>query len=430
MKQFYLLTLVVLALFTVSCSDDGSDVPPVDPPKTEWTYYIVSDTHLGDSRSIDDKYGWNLSMKDTLSAFLDYLAENDDWDELIFDGDMTDEWICPPSYTTFADKTGNLLTEKEFFNEIVKANSKIFEQLYELKLMGKKLVFVPGNHDMQVTEDDLDSVLPGLFEVGNPDQYVGLGDYSPDDNISIEHGHRYDIFNSPYIGKVGIDDIPEGSILPPGFFVSRLGAGSRLEDATKTKSSEFDIFSLITDENGYNLYWDVIALLYGIEDVVTMVDGMTKDYCFLEYARNSAKLFKNIDKYDEPNDGWNKRCERNGAKFIPTIRESILSCFEYDYFDAMGLRILDENPGGPRILVMGHTHEPELYKTDDGTGIYLNTGCWVDTDVAVGKENTSTFGKITHKKSDTENTYEVSICRFDIDSYGTPVVTTLKKESL
>jgi len=407
----------LMALGLNSCTRDN-------PNTGEKTYIVISDIHLGDQRSIDDGYGWNITMKDTLSAFLDYIKDNKFCDELVLAGDIVDEWVAPPSYLTFADKSGKILSESEFFSGVMNTNKKLMEKFYSLKSSGVKLVYVPGNHDMQATSQDFDLTLPGLFQQARSKGVEGMGEYRPDKDIFIEHGHRYDIMNAPYIGKNGVDSI-NGSILPPGFFVSRINCGSRM----RGNSGSLTDSGSSLDDISYNLGWTVMGQMFGQDSVVTMTDGMTKTYGFDEYAYNTSKLYNGIDDYEEKNDGWISRCRRNKAFFVPTVTTSLIASVLFDFCDLMGLDVLATPGMDSRILVWGHSHEPKFIKTENAEGVpcvYVNTGCWVDGKIA-GSENTAYFCKIERHSN---GTYNVSLCHFFIDQKGQKTVETIDELSL
>jgi len=413
-KSFFALALLVLL---TSCNKGNT------PILTEKTYIVISDLHLGDSRSVSEGYGWNKHMKDTLAFFLDYLEADQNWDELIVAGDLFEEWTSPADVAAMRDNNGKIITEAEFFQKIVTDNQAIFDKFRRLKNSGRKLVYIPGNHDMLTTNNDFNNCLSGIFEQARTVGVDGMGEYSPNNNLYIEHGHRYDILNAPYTGKCGVDDIPESSILPPGFFECKIYTSSK----TETTKSATD--APILDKHIYDILWDALGKMFGERDVVTGLDGMTKTYSFSEYAGSQCLLFNKIDDLTCINDGWAARCNRNKAYMVPSITTSILSGFLYDYCDQMGLDILESGASGAHILVWGHSHSPKLLtctSADNKKAIYLNTGCWVDGAQA-GAENTGTFGKITKLKG---RGYEVSLCRFDIAADGSKTITTLGTESL
>jgi hypothetical protein len=59
------------------------------------------------------------------------------------------------------------------------------------------VTYVPGNHDLTITADNIDLILPGIHQAHDPQ--LGLGTYTPADlpQLAIEHGHRYNFFCSP-----------------------------------------------------------------------------------------------------------------------------------------------------------------------------------------------------------------------------------------
>jgi len=414
-----LIPLILLSFVAIS-SCSNNDKPEKKEPKT---YIIISDIHLGDQRSIDDGYGWNLARKDTMIAFLDYLIKDDTWDELVIAGDMFDEWVAPVDYLTFADEDGKLLTERQFFQAIVEANKEIFDKFREVKNAGHKLVYVIGNHDMQVTAEDFEAVLPGLFDQARTPGVEGMGEYQPEKELFIEHGHRYDIFNAPYKGKDGVDNI-SGSILPPGFFISKLNIG-RSYNLPVTKG--LDEFS---SESLYDLFWTGASIILGADSVVTMTDGMTRTYAYNEFAYTTSPLFKDIASYEGENYGWNKRCAYNKAFYVPDIFTSMIAGAIYDFCDKMGLHVLSETEMKPHILVWGHSHSPKFISLNDsekGKVIYINTGCWIDAKKAKGEVCTSTFAVVTRKS---DNTYDASLRRFDLETDGTPRITVLDSDEL
>jgi len=411
------LFLFSVSLLTIGCNKSGNEKPDI-PTSKDNTYIIISDLHLSDKRSIDNGYAWTSSNKDTLKRFLEWLDTRNDWNELIILGDMFEEWICRPDMPTLADSDGNILTEGEFFSQLVSFHKDVFDILYKLKNKGRTLVYVPGNHDMQTTREDFEKYLPGLFEFRQSS--AGLGEYTPDGHIYMEHGHRYDLMNAPYSGKVGIDDIPENSILPPGFFVARIQTNKDCQTSDKK-----DIPLTKSDEEFYDQCWHGLGLLFGMDSVLTMTDGMTKKYGFHDYAYSTAKLFNLINNYEN----WENRCMENGAYFTPDITTSISSCIVHLCSDTMAVNLLLNTSFKSRILVWGHSHEPKVIESVDnekGKVIYLNTGCWCDSYNTDGKNNTCTFGEIKCK----DGHYSAKQCRYDIGADGSDIPTTVKEANL
>lgn len=417
LSKIILLTPIILL---ISCEKIKEKVEEMDVK----TYIVISDIHLGDQRSINEQYCWSTTQQDTLKAFLDYLKDSVKWNELIIAGDFIDEWVAPTSYTAFADTAGTTLTERQFFEGVIASNKSVIDKFYALRSPQHKLVYIPGNHDMNVTKEDFDAVLPDLFEQARTPDITGMGEYQPDAEIYIEHGHRYDIFNAPYTGNVGVDTIPEGNILPPGYFISKLDCDSKIAaQQTLTKAAP----SL--DDITYNLAWTIMGGMYGEKDVATGLDGMHHTYTFADYAGSNGLLYNGIDKLDAKNDGWETRCKRLGAYNVPSVTTSVLSILFYDFCDKMALDVLTETDFKPHIIVWGHSHEPKLIQqyreSDNSPCLYVNTGCWVNGKIA-GSENTATFCMITTTNT---GTYKVKLCRFSLSS-GKPSIEILKQHLL
>jgi len=58
---------------------------------------------------------------------------------------------------------------------------------------------------------------------------------------------------------------------------------------------------------------------------------------------------------------------------------------------------------------------------------YINTGCWIDAKEAKGEDCTSSFAVVTRNS---DNTYDTSLCRFDIEADGSPKVTLIDSDKL
>ena len=58
------------------------------------------------------------------------------------------------------------------------------------------MTYVPGNHDLLINSDDIQSIMPGVSQARD---VRGLGAYTPVDfpELIIEHGHRYNFYCAP-----------------------------------------------------------------------------------------------------------------------------------------------------------------------------------------------------------------------------------------
>lgn len=109
--------------------------------------------------------------------------------------------------------------QADFVQRIAATNKGgVFDVLNSIIQEKKILItYVPGNHDLTITESSVELVLPGGINQAR-DPELGLGTYSPAGypEIAVEHGHRYNFFCAP--DPFSNQDIAPGTILPPGYF--------------------------------------------------------------------------------------------------------------------------------------------------------------------------------------------------------------------
>jgi len=161
---------------------------------------FVSDIHMGAGRRPSRgrySYDW-LEQRDAdnLAAFLSSLHEkSNDIDEVILLGDVMDTWVCPHFDTppSFSDILENPIN-KGIVDELVNLTDKV------------KVKYVPGNHDMGVSMDDLKNLELNMSNFEIIDKY-------DKDGVWAEHGHEYDSYNKK-----------NGGMRPFGYFISRLSA--------------------------------------------------------------------------------------------------------------------------------------------------------------------------------------------------------------
>ena len=240
---------------------------------------VISDVHLGDQRSIDKKYGWFNKHSATLVNFLNHLRQRPDVKELVIAGDLFDEWVAPVEYDTFDGAT-----QSGFVDAIAAANRPVIDAFNGIIQEGIiKVTYVPGNHDMLAESSDIQRIFPGISQARD---VKGLGAYAPSDRpeLVIEHGHRYDFFNAPDpISNRSITGT--ASILPPGFFVSKIAATSDLE---KRRASYYrdSLNGGYTTRESYHYFsywaaWRLIMTQKPVKEswdekmIVTAVDGYT-----------------------------------------------------------------------------------------------------------------------------------------------------------
>jgi hypothetical protein len=157
----------------------------------------ISDIHLG----MDDTYTECKENRTHLENFLTKIKLNHNVEELVIAGDFIDEWFIPATVDTFDGKTQQDFVQKvkdknNNNSAIFTAINAIADELSEAKLPVFTVTYVPGNHDLLITSDEINDVLP---KVNPKTETQGLGSYSPKrfPEAIIEHGHRYNFFCAP-----------------------------------------------------------------------------------------------------------------------------------------------------------------------------------------------------------------------------------------
>lgn len=165
---------------------------------------FVSDVHMSPGLSfgsLKGRYDW-FSKDESLKfgQFLAYLIGDDSIQEVIFLGDIMDDWVYPieiqpPKYDDIANASHiiNIMTNLRTLAQRKKGN----------------VTYVMGNHDMTLIE----------LQFGNlrQDAFVGIkfqDSYETTDGIYAEHGHQYTMYNA-------VDPKHE---VPLGHYISRLAA--------------------------------------------------------------------------------------------------------------------------------------------------------------------------------------------------------------
>lgn len=362
---------------------------------------VVSDIHMGDQRSLDKGYGWFKDNKRLFAEFLDYLITHSFLlDKLVIAGDFIEEWVVPMNMETFGDESGKRISQQEFVGKIIAANREIVEKLQELRRHDVEIVYVPGNHDMLVTTDDFEHYF-GKGVITQARDSRGLGRYEPSEDLVIEHGHRYDYFNSPDpLSNRGIDQINDNSILPPGFFVSRIASSSDLRTAglKQSKAGFPDLSDFTGNYTGDKKNWAELALAWPLilatkpvneaisgSSIKTGIDGFTRDYTIKELS--DWYVTANPDKCRKPllynssyeSSKWTERLKINGVLNADkvTFETGLLSGVINNTYKLLAESQYIEGLAVPkRIIVFGHTHEAIL--THIGNSVYANSGTWVD----------------------------------------------------
>lgn len=383
---------------------------------------VISDIHLGDQRSIDRGYGWFIKNRDKLVSFLNLVRQRPNVKELVIAGDLLDEWVAPMAEDTF-----NGTTQSGFVDLIVAANRPVIDAFNAIIKEGKiKVIYVPGNHDMLVTSADIQRVFPGMAEARDAQ---GLGTHTPTDRpeLVIEHGHRYDFFNAP--DPISNRSITKtASILPPGFFVTKIASSSDLEKGLPLYYRDGLSEQYSSSQPGYYITywaaWQLIMTQKPVKDswdakiIKTGIDGYSDAYAIYDliprHDSDSAPLDVTLYK-DIVNTWWDQRQTANNVPIKVLAEVAIAAGAINPALDAQSIvQYFLNTSSNKRIVVFGHTHDAGLFSTLNHKlhwSVYANSGTWVDN-----SKVSCTFVTIIPKKDNGATTDTVTVYQYVDDN--------------
>ncbi len=315
----------------------------------------VSDVHMGAGRSLgtDKVYDWlGKAEADNFADFLEYLNKQDDVGEIILLGDTMDNWVCPideapPTFEEILDASHN--------QNIVNSLKTLTEN--------KKVIYMPGNHDMQVTKEVLQQVkyFPKIIFGGSA---LNKSRYRTS-RLLAEHGSAYAMFNAP-------DPINNpGNRLPLGYFISRVAAtkAARTGHADRHFWTYFDDFlELLGPQKLPQSVFEAILEEAGLNEDAEIVMGTKDRKDDVKPITASAVKEKYANLYEQWESHYGK-----GMAFKSVMAEIGYLGDLADYLSKKG----DTN-----IIIFGHSHDNELDKDSwfVKDRIYANCGTWCDED--------------------------------------------------
>jgi UDP-2,3-diacylglucosamine pyrophosphatase LpxH len=166
--------------------------------------YFLSDIHFGVGQPTD----WyrREQHEPLLLKALEQIAADPEAKDVVLLGDVFETWVSPintppPSAATIIAEGGH---------------EAVWAALGACAANVENVFFLPGNHDMQTTQADLD----GLSERGQLSKPVRLIPKYQAGLLYAEHGSRFAMFNAPD----RLHDPKDG--LPLGYFLARMLAGN------------------------------------------------------------------------------------------------------------------------------------------------------------------------------------------------------------
>ena len=313
----------------------------------------VSDIHMGAGRSLQSTnvYDWlGEAEANNFADFLSYLSKQGDVGEIILLGDTMDNWVCPVDEVP------------PTFDEILGAshNKNIVVNLRAVS-ESKRVIYMPGNHDMHATNEIVKKHFPKIIYGGsafNKSRYRSS-------RLLAEHGSAYAMFNAP-------DPINSpGDRLPLGYFISRVTATKAARTGHADRhywTFADDLLELLGPQKLPQSVFEALLEEAGLQGDTEIIMG-TKDGS-ADGSRIVIKATTVKEKYANLYEQWESHYGK-GMAF-----KSIMAEIGYlgDLADYLSKKH-DTN-----IIIFGHSHDYDLDKDSwfVKDRIYANCGAWCD----------------------------------------------------
>ncbi len=426
--------MLILSAFA-SCDKEettNTEINPFSNGSNERNMIVViSDLHLG----ADLAYAECKNNLKYLEKMLYKIKASPDVKELVIAGDLLDEWYVPATINTYDGSD-----QANFVQRIATANKGVIDAFNNIIQEGNiKVTYVPGNHDLTITAENVDLILPGINQAR--DNELGLGTYTPSDMpvLAIEHGHRYNFFCAP--DPISNQVIAPGTILPPGYFFTRIAALHHIQEchiAGDTMPVATQNTSGNESQNLLFAYWKLwqwainylpIENKFDENIIVTNVDGFTGTYSIndlLPYQTTTGG-FINVNLYNGIQDTWDQRQALNHVAVNIPLSQAIANAAVASESDNQAKNQYFLNPNSnKRIVVFGHTHDAKIISStnyNEQKTIYANSGTWIDNN-NVGA-TTMNFVVITPQNTDASSKTFVKLYNYE---HG--VVTKMAEDSM
>jgi len=405
---FMATTILATSVFAATDGMDPVQNPTENPlwdvGTTRDKIVVISDLHLG----VNDKISENKENIPYLIDFINRVGHTKSIRELVIAGDFLDEWILPLNYPVSTDS-------QEYYKQCIASNKGVIDALRALSNTGVKLVYVPGNHDLTLLEDTLKQVMPNIEFVGKD----GMGVYITGDNneIAIEHGHRYDVFSAP--DTVDNKSLTSTPLLPPGYFYARLGTSWFLQGMPVINKMIPDLPAAPSktnvDQYGayvYNSFWySSMNSFTNIERFDDKVFNL-KNYGF-NTKLSEADLYPVLQSdgtistpavFKDFQRSWEQIQTNNGVRVHSSFIDAAMAQLNPDASYFAKQESIQYEGQGIQTVVFGHTHVPMAQTFSNGI-LVVNDGSWVDPS-AVNRDLTRTFAVITTGKTDSYDLYQ------------------------
>jgi UDP-2,3-diacylglucosamine pyrophosphatase LpxH len=306
---------------------------------------FISDVHIGLRRHKSEWF--KKEHVRPLCDFLGWLAgRGDEVKDLVILGDFFDNWVCPAG--AIPPSIAEIIQAKP--------NQPIWTMLHLCLRNLTNVFYVPGNHDRDTTQADLDLLADP--KTGKAPRLVG----SYLDGLLVgEHGHAEAMFNAD-------DQVHDPAFgIPLGYFITRVLS---VTDQSASCPEAIGKYFLSAHESKRKDRTLSETVLDAVMDFVGLEDT---DLVEMGEGRPDPTLGEVKAKYRDLYECWKET--KGEGRAVDALRAEAFGLAGY-------VSVLQKRF---KIVVLGHTHEaklksyPQQVRHDDSikvTDIYANAGKW------------------------------------------------------
>jgi UDP-2,3-diacylglucosamine hydrolase len=342
---------------------------------------VISDIHIG--TNAPTCWYQKTHHECYLAALLEYVAEHAQTTEnrigaLVILGDLFDFWTYPP------DERPPSIEEIITANELILGRDGALSKA--VSALEGNVVFLRGNHDIEITQADLNHLPLGEYQIPLVDDVI----VDPSHGILLTHGHLFTMFNAP--------DARYPNEVPVGHFVTRAIA-HMLQNTLAPDKTAADLadqgspygFDLASFAPG------LLAQLAGPSLTSILLDyfasrcGLSEGAPILMKDGSSTTINDVKTKYDGL---WEEWVNRHGGGEIGEIfaAKAVMADYVGDYMAWFAQKTAWDHSA--RGAVTGHTHYPRQ-GIENSTCLYVNCGLECPSDRDIGDRKAAfTFGMI------------------------------------
>ncbi|KAJ6233157.1 hypothetical protein M0813_30263 [Anaeramoeba flamelloides] len=346
---------------------------------------VISDLHLGAGITMEKEYP-KYKNRDLLTKFLKSITKEKTISHLILLGDIWDNWSV------------SMNIQPPHIDEVIRHYTWFKTALIDIYKSGKKIIYIKGTHDFDLTENDLSNSFSDIKIEFYKDKFY----YGSKNEILFQHGNNYDLFNQKVYN---FEKLQEEFNYPFGYYLNRLLFSSNQYTNQRKFIKEF-VNSQIKEKKKNNFQKDNVSnkllkilkklkIKTIIEKLLVRASGneknwndyqeknictnIPKDYKYLEIPIKSKGfwIFKSkgiLDSYSDYFQSLKKLEHVNQlnqySRLFPHLFQAAIGNF--DFF------LNNEAINGTKVVVLGHTHESLLTmkKFKSRKILYANSGCW------------------------------------------------------